>query len=72
VAHAINCMLDHIHVMDGKMQSMCEALKSIGLDAPEGERMPDLESCEIVSSAEMAEREAVADSEDVREHLKST
>jgi hypothetical protein len=54
------------------MQSMCEALKSIGLDAPEGERMPDLESCEIVSSAEMAEREAVADSEDVREHLKST
>jgi hypothetical protein len=54
------------------MQSMCEALKSIGLEAPAGEGMPDLESCEIVSSAETAAREAVADPEEVPEHLKST
>ncbi len=51
VAHAINCMLDHIHVMDQRMQSMCELLKKIG-----GEDMdidlPSLDSCEIASTAE--------------------
>ncbi len=51
VAHAINCMLDHIHVMDKKMQSMCEALKQMGIEADE-ESFPGLESCEIVSTAE--------------------
>ena len=30
VATAINCMLDHIHVMDQKMETMCKALKSLG------------------------------------------
>lgn len=52
VAHAINCMLDHIHVMDKKMQSMCEALKSLGVNAENGANLPDIESCEIVSTAE--------------------
>jgi serine O-acetyltransferase len=51
VAHAINCMLDHIHVMDKKMQSMCEALKKMGIEEDE-ESLPGLESCEIVSTAE--------------------
>ncbi len=51
VAHAINCMLDHMHVMDKKMQGMCEALKTLGIE--EGDDvLPDLESCEIVSTAE--------------------
>ena len=51
VAHAINCMLDHMHVMDKKMQDMCEALKNLGVEEEEG-ALPDLEACEIVSTAE--------------------
>jgi serine O-acetyltransferase len=50
VAHAINCMLDHIHVMDKRMESMCEAMKRLGLE--EAESLPALDSCEIVSTAE--------------------
>ncbi|MBL3529672.1 MAG: serine O-acetyltransferase [gamma proteobacterium endosymbiont of Lamellibrachia anaximandri] len=51
VAHAINCMLDHMHVMDKKMESMCEALKSMGLEEAD-ELLPELDSCEIFSTAE--------------------
>jgi serine O-acetyltransferase len=51
VAQAINCMLDHMHVMDKKMQSMCEAMKRMGAVAPE-EDLPTLDSCEIISTAE--------------------
>jgi serine O-acetyltransferase len=40
-----------MHVMDKKMQGMCEALKTLGIE--EGDDvLPDLESCEIVSTAE--------------------
>jgi serine O-acetyltransferase len=55
VAHAINCMLDHIHVMDIKMQSMCESLKKIGIEEDESQ-LPDLDSCEIISTAEELEK----------------
>jgi serine O-acetyltransferase len=51
VAHAINCMLDHMHVMDNKMQTMCEAMKRLGVTDENGE-LPSLESCEIISTAE--------------------
>ncbi len=51
VAQAINCMLDHMHVMDKKMQSMCEAMKRMGIDETVGD-LPDLDSCEIISTAE--------------------
>ncbi len=51
VAHAINCMLDHIHVMDGKMQHMCEALKSMGIDENFND-LPAIDRCEIVSTAD--------------------
>ena len=51
VAHAINCMLDHMRVMDSKMQRMCEALRKLGVE-PDKELLPDLASCEIVSTAE--------------------
>lgn len=54
VAHAINCMLDHIHVMDKRMESMCESMKRLGLD--EGESLPTLDSCEIISTAEELEK----------------
>jgi serine O-acetyltransferase len=51
VAQAINCMLDHMHVMDNKMQSMCEALKRLGIEEGSGE-LPSIDSCEIISTAE--------------------
>ena len=51
VAQAINCMLDHMHVIDNRMQSMCEAMKRMGIEEVEGE-LPELESCEIISTAE--------------------
>ncbi len=51
VAHAINCMLDHIHVMDKRMQSMCEAIKHVSGEQLDTE-LPSLDSCEIASTAE--------------------
>jgi serine O-acetyltransferase len=51
VAHAINCMLDHMHVLDQKMQSMCEVLRKVSEEQPDLE-IPELESCEIISTAE--------------------
>ncbi|MCW8847539.1 MAG: serine O-acetyltransferase, partial [Sedimenticola sp.] len=51
VAHAINCMLDHIHVMDQRMQSMCQALKRVNDECPDLD-LPEIDSCEIASTAE--------------------
>jgi serine O-acetyltransferase len=50
VAHAINCMLDHMHVMDQRMEKMCNALKSLGGELGDIE-IPDLGPCEIASTA---------------------
>ena len=50
VAHAINCMLDHIHVVDNKLLVMEDALKEMG-GSTDQERLPELEDCEIVSTA---------------------
>ena len=55
VAQAINCMLDHMHVMDKKMQSMCEAMKRMGVTETEAD-LPTLDSCEIISTAEELEK----------------
>ncbi|MCU7920569.1 MAG: serine O-acetyltransferase [Candidatus Thiodiazotropha sp. (ex Epidulcina cf. delphinae)] len=55
VAHAINCMLDHIHVMDRRMESMCEAMKSLGMEEDQSS-LPTLDSCEIISTAEELQR----------------
>jgi serine O-acetyltransferase len=51
VAHAVNCMLDHMHVMESKMKTMCEAMREMGVEAS-NEDMPELPSCEIISTAE--------------------
>ncbi len=50
VAHAVNCMLDHIHAMDQKMESMCQALKSLGAELGDI-RIPDIGICEIGGTA---------------------
>jgi serine O-acetyltransferase len=41
VAHAINCMLDHMHLVDQKMKGLAEALKRSGIQA--NLDMPELE-----------------------------
>ncbi len=50
VAHAINSMLDHIHVTDRKLALVAQALQELGADTSELE-IPDLDSCEISSTA---------------------
>jgi serine O-acetyltransferase len=55
VAHAINCMLDHVHVIETKMQRMCEAMREMGFEPGEAE-FPELRSCEIISTAEELQR----------------
>jgi len=54
VAHAINCMLDHIHVVDSRMEAMCKALKDKGI--VEEATIEKLPSCEIASTAEELEK----------------
>ncbi|MCP3662017.1 MAG: serine O-acetyltransferase [Gammaproteobacteria bacterium] len=51
VAHAINCMLDHIHVVDQRLESMCTTLKKVTNEESEMD-FPQLDSCEIASTAE--------------------
>jgi len=51
VAHAINCMLDHLHVVDSRLESMCEYMQTLDFEPDAGE-LPELVSCEIVSTAE--------------------
>ncbi len=51
VAHAINCMLDHIHLLDQRLEIMAKALEQRGITEPL-EHLPDLEACEIQSATE--------------------
>ena len=70
VAHAINCMLDHIHVMDRKMQAMCEAMKASGMESPDVE-LPDLGPCEIVFTGDESTPHPDG-GEDVADRLKTS
>jgi serine O-acetyltransferase len=56
VATAINRMLDHIHVMDEKMQKMCAALKQLGTEI-DVSNLPDLGPCEIEPAKPAGEAE---------------
>jgi len=51
VATAINCMLDHIHIMDEKMETMCAALKALGSELDDLQ-IPELPELEIHTEAE--------------------
>jgi len=46
VAHAINHMLDHIHVMDRQLEKMRAVLNDAGIKVEE-EPIPELDNCEI-------------------------
>jgi len=48
VANAINNMLDHIHIMDKRLEDMCRGLKSLGAEVADM-HMPDLGPCELDS-----------------------
>ncbi len=63
VAHAINCMLDHVHVIETRMQHMCEMLKENGYE-PDEANLPELESCEIISTAEELQKMQRAEGDD--------
>lgn len=46
VANAINSILDHVHMVDNRMEAMCQSIKR--LDAEFNDiKLPDLEDCEI-------------------------
>jgi len=51
VAHAINCILDHSHALDAKIEKMCKALKSLDGSFQDIE-LPELGPCEIGPLAE--------------------
>jgi len=46
VANAVNAMLDHIHAMDNKMETMCKALKDLGMEVADL-NLPELGPCKI-------------------------
>ncbi len=49
VANAINCMLDHMHAMDQRLEEMCKGMKALGAELDERE-LPSLGPCQIDSS----------------------
>ena len=63
VAHAINCMLDHVHVIETRMQRMCEVLREMGYEPGEDE-LPGLESCEIISTADELRKMQLAEGDE--------
>jgi serine O-acetyltransferase len=44
-----------VHVLENKMQRMCEAMREMGFEPGEDD-LPELGSCEIVSTAEELHR----------------
>ncbi|WJW76254.1 serine O-acetyltransferase [Thiohalobacter sp. IOR34] len=56
VATAINAMLDHIHVMDKKLEEVCRGLKGLGAEVADLQ-LPDLGPCEISSTSPVQELE---------------
>jgi serine O-acetyltransferase len=49
-AHAINRMLDHLHLINCKLEEMCEAMRTAGIE-PGDIRISELVSCEIRSAS---------------------
>ncbi len=46
VAHAINGMLDHIHVTDERIEQMCTALRGLGAEVPDA-KLPDIDDSDL-------------------------
>jgi len=60
VATAINCMLDHIHVMDEKMERMCKSLKALDAELDDIQ-LPKLGHLEIDTQSDEVEPEQAAE-----------
>ncbi|MFA7388735.1 MAG: serine O-acetyltransferase [Thiohalobacteraceae bacterium] len=60
VATAINCMLDHMHVMDRRLEEMCRGLKTLGAELDET-KLPPLGPCEIETTASAAQGVSASD-----------
>jgi len=61
VAHAINCMLDHIHEMDKRMQLMNETLQTLGAEGGDTSDMPELSRCEISTDIDNLPKDSPSD-----------
>ena len=69
VANAINSMLDHIHVMDQRLETMCGAIKSLGAEVADIQ-LSDLGPCEISSAVSSQEDEGSDDDKEVSDPQK--
>ncbi|RRQ21093.1 serine O-acetyltransferase [Thiohalobacter thiocyanaticus] len=56
VASAINAMLEHVHVMDQRLEEVCNGLKSLGAEMGDLQ-LPELGSCEIKTASPVQELE---------------
>ena len=56
VAHAINCILDHTHATDKKIEQMCQTIKSLDASLKDME-FPVLEPCEIETFSDEEDNE---------------
>jgi len=52
VAHAVNCLLDHMHAMDKQVDGMCKSIRRLGGEM-ENVELPELGPCDIESTAEV-------------------
>lgn len=68
VANAINGMLDHIHVMDQRLEDMCRGLKSLGAEVADTQ-LPDLGPCELDSAATEEHMEHIETGEETEKPL---
>jgi serine O-acetyltransferase len=66
VAHAVNCMLDHIHLLDQRLEAMSSALETHGITG-HFNHIPDLDACEIHSTADGGETDGSRGGEVPRE-----
>ncbi|WP_455198862.1 hypothetical protein, partial [Kaarinaea lacus] len=46
VANAINSILDHVHLVDTRIEAMCQSIKRLDAEFKDIQ-LPDLENCEI-------------------------
>ena len=56
VANAINRMLDHIHLMDQRLEEMCKGMKALGAEL-DTTKLPPLGPCELANSSSEPEVE---------------
>lgn len=71
VAHAINCILDHTHAVDLRIEAMCKALQATNKEF-DAKTLPELEPCGISAIDEAVVEEAKnATSTPVKESMAS-